>query len=154
MLRSSVVSCYLLVTPWPEIFFVCAQSLSRVWPFVIPWTVAHQSPLSMEFPLSKNTGVGCHFLLRGSSQPRDQTCISCISCISRQILYHWATWESFLGDKKSDLDCIDLLPSNVVIGAWDITDLPWIFMERRNSSIINLRPEITLANRGIEVCLY
>ena len=28
---------------------------------------------------------------RGSSQPRDQNCISCISCTGRQILYHWAT---------------------------------------------------------------
>ena len=25
---------------------------------------------------------------KGSSQPRDPTCISCISCIVRQILYH------------------------------------------------------------------
>ena len=25
---------------------------------------------------------------RGSSQARDQTCVSCISCIGRQILYH------------------------------------------------------------------
>ena len=31
---------------------------------------------------------------RGSSQPRDQTCVSCISCTGRQILYHWATWEA------------------------------------------------------------
>ena len=30
---------------------------------------------------------------RGSSQPRDRTCIFCVSCIGRQILYHWATWE-------------------------------------------------------------
>ena len=31
----------------------------------------------------------------GSSQPRDQTHISCIiSCIGRWILYHWATWEA------------------------------------------------------------
>ena len=28
---------------------------------------------------------------RGSSQPRDVACISCISCIGRQIFYHWAT---------------------------------------------------------------
>ena len=34
---------------------------------------------------------------RGSSPPRDQTCISCISCIGRQILYHWASWEASLG---------------------------------------------------------
>ena len=26
---------------------------------------------------------------RGSSQPRDQTCVSCISCIGRWILYSW-----------------------------------------------------------------
>ena len=33
------------------------------------------------------------FFPRGSSQPRDLTCIS---CISGQILYHWATWEALL----------------------------------------------------------
>ena len=32
--------------------------------FVTPWTVAHQAPPSMGFP-SKNTGVGCHFLIQG-----------------------------------------------------------------------------------------
>ena len=30
---------------------------------------------------------------RVSSQPRDQTCISCISCTGRWILYHWARRE-------------------------------------------------------------
>ena len=30
---------------------------------------------------------------RGSSQSRDQTCVSYISCTGRQILYHCATWE-------------------------------------------------------------
>ena len=30
----------------------------------------------------------------GSSQPRDQTCLSYISCIGRQILYHWHHLES------------------------------------------------------------
>ena len=29
-----------------------------------------------------------------SSWPRDQTHISCVSCIGRQILYHWVTWEA------------------------------------------------------------
>ena len=33
---------------------------------------------------------------RGSSQPRDQICISCVSCIGKQILYHWATWGASL----------------------------------------------------------
>ena len=31
---------------------------------------------------------------RGSSQPRDPTCISCVSCIGRQVLHHSATWEA------------------------------------------------------------
>ena len=35
----------------------------------------------------KNTGVGCHFLLQGIFLSRDQTRVS---CIGRQILYHWA----------------------------------------------------------------
>ena len=31
---------------------------------------------------------------RGSSWPRDWTCVSCISCIGRQILYHCTTWQA------------------------------------------------------------
>ena len=41
----------------------------------------------------KNTGVSCHFLLRGSSRPRDRTCVS---CIGRWILYHWVTCKARL----------------------------------------------------------
>ena len=33
---------------------------------------------------------------RKSSLPRDQTQVSCISCSSRWILYHCATWEAHL----------------------------------------------------------
>ena len=43
---------------------VCARSLSGVQLFVTPWTVTCQAPLSMDSS-SKNTGVGCHFLLQG-----------------------------------------------------------------------------------------
>ena len=32
--------------------------------FATPWTVAHQTPLSMGIP-GENTGVGCHYLLQG-----------------------------------------------------------------------------------------
>ena len=42
---------------------VYTQSLSPVCS-VTSWTVACQAPLSMEIP-SKNTGVGCHFILQG-----------------------------------------------------------------------------------------
>ena len=43
---------------------VKVKSLSPVWLFATPWTVAYQVPLSMGFS-SKGTGVGCHFLLQG-----------------------------------------------------------------------------------------
>ena len=43
-----------------------------------PWTVARQAPLAMDFP-GKNTGMGCHFLLQGSSRLRDQIQVSCIA---------------------------------------------------------------------------
>ena len=36
--------------------------------------------------LGKNTGVGCHFLLQGSSRSRDQTHVSCISCTAADSL--------------------------------------------------------------------
>ena len=41
---------------------------------------------------SKNTGMGCRFYSRGSSQPRVCNCVSYISyvsCIGRQVLYPW-----------------------------------------------------------------
>ena len=31
-----------------------------------------------------------------SSWPRDWTCISCVSCMGRQILYRCATWETYI----------------------------------------------------------
>ena len=33
---------------------------------------------------------------RGSSQPRDQTPVFCVSCIHRQILYYCTTWEDYI----------------------------------------------------------
>ena len=43
---------------------VKVKSLSCVWLFATPWTVAHQAPPSWDF-LDKNTGVGCCFLPKG-----------------------------------------------------------------------------------------
>ena len=68
---------------------MCAQSLSCVQLFVTPWTVA--SLLCPWDILGKNTEMGCHFLLQGIGRFTDQThisCIPCISCTGRQILYH------------------------------------------------------------------
>ena len=51
---------------------------SHVILFVTLWAVAHQAPLSTDSP-GKNTGVGCHALLQGSSQSRNRTSVSCIA---------------------------------------------------------------------------
>ena len=37
---------------------------------------------------------GAIFSSRGSSWPRNLTWVSCISCLGRRILCHWATWEA------------------------------------------------------------
>ena len=75
----------------------CGSShlLSRVWLFASPWTVACKAPLPMGFFFQARIleQVAIAFY-RGSSQPRDWTCISSISCIGRRILHHRVTWEA------------------------------------------------------------
>ena len=63
--------------------------------FTIPWTIAHQVPLSMEFSRWEYCEVGCHVLLQGIFLTQGSNLhLSCVSCIGRQILYNWATWEA------------------------------------------------------------
>ena len=63
---------------------VAVCELTCVWLFVTPWTVAQQAPLSMGF-LKQEHWSGLPF--PPPSRPRDQTHISCVSYIGRQILY-------------------------------------------------------------------
>ena len=58
--------------------------------FVIPWTVAHQAPPSMDF-LGKSTGMGCHFLFQVIflTQGLNLCPLHC-----SQILYHWVAMEA------------------------------------------------------------
>ena len=68
--------------------------LSRLWLFC--------DPLDCSPPVSSVHGISQAGILewvaiassRGSSWPRDWSPTSCISCIGRQILYHWATREA------------------------------------------------------------
>ena len=75
--------------------------LSCVWLFATPWTGAHQPPLSMGFPMAKILEWVAISFSRGSSRPRDQTYISCVSCIGRQVLYHWTTWKLVTDENTS-----------------------------------------------------
>ena len=77
-----------------HILCVCMSVLSRVCLFVTPWTIAHQALLTMKFFQARiREGVAISYC-KGFSPIQDRTCISCLSCTGRQILYHGATWEA------------------------------------------------------------
>ena len=65
-----------------------------------PWAVDHQSPLSMGF--SRQLEWVAISSSRGSSWPRDRTLVS---CIGRQILYHWAIKEALLSSIYTRISC-------------------------------------------------
>ena len=62
-----------------------AGVLSHVWLFATSglWPTMLLCPCNSS---CKNTGVGSHFFSRGSSWPRNQTHVSCISCLGRLVL--------------------------------------------------------------------
>ena len=94
------------ILEWVAIFFSRGSSLpcslhipacmpscfSHVWFFVTKWTVAHQAPLSMEFSRQEWVAMlSSGDLLNPEiepASPRDQTCVSCVSCIGRWVLHH------------------------------------------------------------------
>ena len=89
---------------------VCAQSFSRVWPFTTLQPGAHQAPLSMGFP--RQEYCAAMSFSRGSSWARDRTCVS---CIGRQILYHWATQEAQISLLHiSLLTCVSFLLKHIL----------------------------------------
>ena len=71
---------------------------------------------------------------RGSSQPRDWICLS---CIGRQVVYHWATWEALFNivcvcytslclTLRDPLD--SSLPGSSVYGISQARTLEWVAM--------------------------
>ena len=78
---------------------MCAHVLSHV--YVTPWTIACQAPLSMGILQAYILEWVAISFSRGSSQPRDPTRLSCVSCIGRRVLYHCATWEAHFMDGQA-----------------------------------------------------
>ena len=71
--------------------------------FVIPWTVARQAPLSTEFSRQEYWS-GLPFPSPGDiPDPGVEPDTSCVFCIGRQILYHWATWEALTMTFRLDI---------------------------------------------------
>ena len=78
----SFVICCFSLTDF-NIFCLCGGLVAKLClTLVTPWTVAWWAPLYMEF--SRNTGVGCHFLLQDIflTQESNPGLLHC-----RQILY-------------------------------------------------------------------
>ena len=67
------------------------KSLSCVWLFVTPWTVAGQAPLSMGIPQARILEWVVIPFSRGSSWPRDWILVS---CIASRFFIIWATREA------------------------------------------------------------
>ena len=82
---------------------MCAQSLSYVQCFATPWTVPHQVPLSTGFIQTRILEWIAISSSMGSSRSRDWTHTSCVSCIGKRILYHWAIMGIVVTKKKKKL---------------------------------------------------
>ena len=92
--QQASLSCCALYTPWSYLWDACvsAQLPQSCLTLVTPWTVAPQAPLSIGFSRQEYwSGLPCP---PPGDLPGDWTWISCVSCVGRQILYHWATWEA------------------------------------------------------------
>ena len=68
--------------------------LSHMTLFVMPWTVARQIPLSMEFYQERILEWVAISFSRGSSRPRGRTQVFWVSCLGKQVLYHCTTCEA------------------------------------------------------------
>ena len=97
--------CKWQISPWKDIqphgLFVCVCVLSHVRLFSTPWTVGSSVHGISQARILKWVAISSS---RWSSRPKDQTCMSCVSCIGRQILDRGATWEAphcLLGKCKS-----------------------------------------------------
>ena len=72
----------------PECVCMCAHSLSHLLLFVTPWTTVH---LPFQEGILEWVAVSYS---RESSQPKDWSCISWVSCTGRSILHYCPTWKA------------------------------------------------------------
>ena len=79
----------LLIVSKSLLLLLLLNHFSCVWLFATLWTVTHQAPLSMGILQAKILEWVAVPSSMGSSRPRDQTCISYVSCTGRWALYHW-----------------------------------------------------------------
>ena len=86
-LVSTKYICFCVIHIYIFCFVFVLSHFSRIRLFATPWTVACQAPHPWDSP-SRTTGVVCHFLLQGIFHSKDQTRVTYVSGIDRQVLYH------------------------------------------------------------------
>ena len=89
--------------PLLHFYLAMLYLVSHVQLFVAPWTAAHQAPLSLGILQARILEWVVISSSRGSFQPRDWTCISCVSCIAKGFFTHWATRKAYLYKNYSAL---------------------------------------------------
>ena len=95
---------------WSEV-----KSLSSVWLFATPWTVAYQASGSMEFSRQEYWGVGCHFLLQGIF-PTQELNLGLPYC--RQTLYHLSHQGRHNRNHITARNCFSLFPVTASTNHW------------------------------------
>ena len=85
LLRIFAFSCFIVKAAVSTMLNRHAWLLSQKWLFAIPWTVAPGHLCPWNFP-SKNTGVGCHFLLQGIFPNQGSNLIIYVSCIASRFV--------------------------------------------------------------------
>ena len=116
MYVNKMIMLFSLNLPNP-VSWLCECMLSPsccVWLFVTPWTTAYQTPLSMGILQARILKWVDMPSSRSSSQPRDQTQVSYISCVGRLVLYQ----HCHLGSSVSQLHSIKKRKINWHIKTW------------------------------------
>ena len=82
--------------------YVCSVMSNSLW---APWSIACQSPYAYGILQTRILPWVAMPSSRGSSRPKDQTCISCVSRFGRRILYHQHHMISYATAVKSLQSC-------------------------------------------------
>ena len=88
------------------------------------WTVAHQAPLSMGFSRQKYWSRLPFPPLGDIPNPGIKPTSSCVSCIGRWFLYHWATREAHAGFTRNHT-CVEAKP--LLFSTLDLSKLFLVF---------------------------
>ena len=83
----------------------CAESLSQVWLFLTFGLSPARLSCPWDFFQARTLEWVAIYSSRGSSQPRDGTCISCVSCTAGRFFTHGAIRERFNPDSGVCCDC-------------------------------------------------